>query len=700
MLGNLVGSIKKLGKTQSAPPDAELKKVEQTVQTLQSQINRLRNTIYKWNEYSVLASELALLAARDMITSDIETEHGALLNSFRSAQQVLTSKYLKAYKSEVASEDGTVACLERWSDEAHAILEELSEVRSVRNSAFDQKMKLEQARNPGRGSLLGLGGGQPDDVQRAEQKYRSLVHAFRTKKNMLMDTARAFHNERSGQLTKAFFKFTENQHDLFRDSAHTMAQFREPVTSYRRANPLTEENLELKEHDVIEVQIVAGPQKGRWVPARVVTPPNGNGDVVISLLDKSLLPSVQGPVQIPQVFVRKNGVKGCDPPLPSVGVSLPEAIGDVKTYENILAKGTELQKPSPPRKAAPTSKSTARNSPVNPRTGADRAYEPQPVVLHPPTSPEPEAVESTQSPEPVPAPPKKPEPQAAPAQVDLLGFGDLMASPPANTSPNDQNAAPTPAAFENAAPTPAPKRDTSSDDQFMAFFDAPVAAPAEPAKPFPGLETPTSTRRPTGASMVRMPEARAVPQEQQTQEDGQMNAFDPFSISFDPSAKPKPKPDLSKSDSTFQREMNASLRANSKLSAKEQAEIAIKVEAKVKAFNEARQAEKDVEAERLAVMDRLDPVLRIWEYQDDHTRRNIRNLLSTLDNVLWANSTWKSPSLGDLLTAKNVKKYYRKAIFVIHPDKHQKASLETQVIAERCFEAINEQWNAFDKGNS
>merc|ERR1719461_722079 len=105
-----------------------------------------------------------------MLGANIETEHGNLLTSFKSAQQVLTSKHLAAYKAEVASENGTVARLERWSDEAHAILEELSEVRSVRNSAFDQKMRLEQARNPSRGSsLLGtLGGAQPDDRHRAQ----------------------------------------------------------------------------------------------------------------------------------------------------------------------------------------------------------------------------------------------------------------------------------------------------------------------------------------------------------------------------------------------------------------------------------------------------------------------------------------------------------------------------------------------------
>uniref|UniRef100_A0A1I7V2V8 J domain-containing protein n=1 Tax=Caenorhabditis tropicalis TaxID=1561998 RepID=A0A1I7V2V8_9PELO len=50
--------------------------------------------------------------------------------------------------------------------------------------------------------------------------------------------------------------------------------------------------------------------------------------------------------------------------------------------------------------------------------------------------------------------------------------------------------------------------------------------------------------------------------------------------------------------------------------------------------------------------------------------RNIRALLGSLHNVLWEGADrWNQPSMGDLLTPEQIKKHYRKACLVVHPDK-------------------------------
>lgn len=50
--------------------------------------------------------------------------------------------------------------------------------------------------------------------------------------------------------------------------------------------------------------------------------------------------------------------------------------------------------------------------------------------------------------------------------------------------------------------------------------------------------------------------------------------------------------------------------------------------------------------------------------------RNIRALLSTMHTVLWEGETrWKSVGMADLVTPEQVKKVYRKAVLVVHPDK-------------------------------
>lgn len=50
--------------------------------------------------------------------------------------------------------------------------------------------------------------------------------------------------------------------------------------------------------------------------------------------------------------------------------------------------------------------------------------------------------------------------------------------------------------------------------------------------------------------------------------------------------------------------------------------------------------------------------------------RNIRALLSTLHTVLWdGESRWTPVSMADLVTPEQVKKQYRRAVLVVHPDK-------------------------------
>lgn len=53
--------------------------------------------------------------------------------------------------------------------------------------------------------------------------------------------------------------------------------------------------------------------------------------------------------------------------------------------------------------------------------------------------------------------------------------------------------------------------------------------------------------------------------------------------------------------------------------------------------------------------------------------RNIRALLSTMHTVLWEGETrWKPVGMADLVTPEQVKKVYRKAVLVVHPDKVRK----------------------------
>uniref|UniRef100_A0A5S6Q6U7 Protein kinase domain-containing protein n=1 Tax=Trichuris muris TaxID=70415 RepID=A0A5S6Q6U7_TRIMR len=76
-------------------------------------------------------------------------------------------------------------------------------------------------------------------------------------------------------------------------------------------------------------------------------------------------------------------------------------------------------------------------------------------------------------------------------------------------------------------------------------------------------------------------------------------------------------------------------------------------------------------------------------------RRNIRGLLGSLHTVIWPeNDRWQEVSMSQLLSAKEVKKHYRKACLAVHPDKFVGTPHET--LAKLIFTELNDAWNEFE----
>lgn len=92
----------------------------------------------------------------------------------------------------------------------------------------------------------------------------------------------------------------------------------------------------------------------------------------------------------------------------------------------------------------------------------------------------------------------------------------------------------------------------------------------------------------------------------------------------------------------------------------------------------------------------IGPKLKAWA-EDNGRKKNIRTLLSTMHNVMWENSKWQPASMAKLLNPAEVKKSYRKAMLVVHPDKNSGRSPEQVFIAERVFDAVNCAWEEFSR---
>ncbi|KAM9237836.1 cyclin-G-associated kinase isoform 1-T1 [Dugong dugon] len=79
--------------------------------------------------------------------------------------------------------------------------------------------------------------------------------------------------------------------------------------------------------------------------------------------------------------------------------------------------------------------------------------------------------------------------------------------------------------------------------------------------------------------------------------------------------------------------------------------------------------------------------------------RNIRALLSTLHTVLWdGEGRWTPVGMADLVTPSQVKKHYRRAVLVVHPDKATGQPYEQY--AKMIFMELNDAWSEFENQGS
>uniref|UniRef100_A0A8C5WDN2 Auxilin n=1 Tax=Leptobrachium leishanense TaxID=445787 RepID=A0A8C5WDN2_9ANUR len=93
---------------------------------------------------------------------------------------------------------------------------------------------------------------------------------------------------------------------------------------------------------------------------------------------------------------------------------------------------------------------------------------------------------------------------------------------------------------------------------------------------------------------------------------------------------------------------------------------------------------KEMDPEKLKILDWI-----------EGKERNIRALLSTMHTVLWAGETkWKTVGMADLVTPEQVKKVYRKAVLVVHPDKATGKPYEQY--AKMIFMELNDAWSEFE----
>lgn len=113
-------------------------------------------------------------------------------------------------------------------------------------------------------------------------------------------------------------------------------------------------------------------------------------------------------------------------------------------------------------------------------------------------------------------------------------------------------------------------------------------------------------------------------------------------------------------------------------------------------FKKPQEAEKN---KSLASMNREsrvkteDPVKIAVEAWVEGKEKNVRALLSSLQNILWPGANWKPVSMATLMDNNQVKKAYQKACLLVHPDKVVKGDHEQ--LAHEIFIELTQAYDLF-----
>ncbi|XP_065733373.1 cyclin-G-associated kinase [Phocoena phocoena] len=278
---------------------------------------------------------------------------------------------------------------------------------------------------------------------------------------------------------------------------------------------------------------------------------------------------------------------------------------------------------------------------------------------------------------------------ASTSHPDLLGGWDAWAEAPAPApaaegpfvSPGGQPAPPGP---------PASQTKSQSQDPFADLGDLSSSLQGSPAAPTPGGFGPKAVPPPkaSGSWQMSRPPAQGAP--------------------WPPQAKPtpiasvQPRPNYNSSFSVIGSREERGVRAPSfgpkpRVSENDFEDLL---------SNQGFSSRADRKGPRtIAEMRRQDQArdsdplkLKLLDWTEGK-ERNIRALLSTLHTALWDNeSRWTPVGMADLVTPAQVKKQYRRAVLVVHPDKARGQPYEQH--ARMVFMELSDAWAEFESQGS
>ncbi|KAL4439384.1 hypothetical protein ABPG74_017047 [Tetrahymena malaccensis] len=103
-------------------------------------------------------------------------------------------------------------------------------------------------------------------------------------------------------------------------------------------------------------------------------------------------------------------------------------------------------------------------------------------------------------------------------------------------------------------------------------------------------------------------------------------------------------------------------------------------------YEEEQRKKAQEQIDKRSAQERLEGKIKSWKEQNG-TRKDIRTLLSTLQNILWPGANWNPVSFFDLSTEESLKSAIKKVLITFHPDRNRN-DIEKKYICEQIIDEI------------
>jgi len=635
------------------PPDETLETCEKHLTMLLKSIDHMQ---LKFEKYSALMNDCA--DAGRLMGNDVMKFYGraqsrhAQAKCFASAQENIQSCALDLWKQSFHDFEGVSFGFSQWKNEVNELRSKLEDTEKLRQACHNNQEKLNSLNDAKRGSVFG----RMPEVERKQQtylvekEYKEQLELFKETKELVSTQTRKFLTNRFAKFDAIFVNFMELQSAFFQKSNGFCDAYKNHVKNYREKNPKQAYHREELPHE-------------EHVPHEEEESSSSSTDEAVEA-QKHPVKKTTEKKKPPTSNQKKNGTVKKPSPI-SASKDQPSISRKARAtprFEEADLLGQIDGSTAPPE-------STNQNSNTSSQSNQDDFFA---------TFNEPAATKNEQQDFSFP----RPNEQKQPAQSSELD--DFMFPKTTNSNKKAPSSHNSSDAFDFFSSPPSNKSQTKQADSNADAFDSMFGSNFS--------TTNTSTKKSS-------PKPAKTSAKNSSSNPG--NVFDPFSSNFDSKKKDvhynasfnkmqqaQPPPE---SGRVFK---DTDLPDDPKL----RAEVERRMNKKVDELRILQQKEKMESDIRANAQEQVKNIADRWEFSGPGVQRNLRTLLATMPDMLnYSGCSWKPVPLHKLLTPKDVKKSYRKAMKVVHPDRTGTLSAENRAKSERVFRALTESFEEFEK---